>query len=302
VEPVSRSALPIDVNNDFLIGGTATSTAKFSYTGIQTGQTIASVSGQLLVYPNNGYGGNASLSGVLVVGADVNSNASIQTSRNKLLTIGGNTTGNITLSPNNGTAGLVSISGSSLFTSVTGAVSLNGPTTVGAGQSFTVSSGTTSINDTAGTSTTSIGGGTTSGAVTIGGGSNTLAINTTNWDVTSAGAISGLTDYAQASGNFAISGTGTFSTGTGAISLNGNTTIPTTKTLTLVNNAGNNAVLYAAVTTGLATSTTTSTSGQCLLSELLLHIFQPGLPAQQVSTGGTRLSLSPLLILTMIFF
>lgn len=56
---------PVSINDDFLIGGTATSTAKFSYTGIQSAgnQTIASISGQLLIYPNNGYGGNIQLEG-----------------------------------------------------------------------------------------------------------------------------------------------------------------------------------------------------------------------------------------------
>lgn len=69
------------------------------------------------------------------------------------------------------------------------------------------------------------------------------------------------------SGNITMSGTGNFATGTGTVSLNGNTTIPTGKTLTLVNNNGNNAVLYSANSTGLVTSvSSTTTAGQCLLS------------------------------------
>lgn len=47
---------PLDTTNDFLLGSTATSSALFSYTGVKTGQTIASVSGSLIVMPNNGYG------------------------------------------------------------------------------------------------------------------------------------------------------------------------------------------------------------------------------------------------------
>lgn len=83
-----------------------------------------------------------------------------------------------------------------------------------------------------------IGTGSTNAAVTIGGNSNTVEVNSSNWDVSTAGAISGLTGYTQGSGNFAISGTGTFGTGTGAISLNGFTTIA--KTITADTGTTNN--------------------------------------------------------------
>lgn len=96
------------------------------------------------------------------------------------------------------------------------------------------------------------------GAITVGGGSNALTIDSTAFDVTSTGALSGITTlslsgaitgatatntlnglvvnsgslssitgFNQGSGNFAISGAGTFGTGTGAVSLNGATTIST---------------------------------------------------------------------------
>nr|MBI5455553.1 hypothetical protein [Candidatus Levybacteria bacterium] len=52
---------PVSINDDFLIGGTATSAAKFSYTGIQSGNTIASASGNLIVMPNNGWGGQVGI-------------------------------------------------------------------------------------------------------------------------------------------------------------------------------------------------------------------------------------------------
>ena len=179
---------PVGNLYDFAIGGNSTSSALFSYTGIQSGHTIASVSGQLIVMPNNGYGGqiginttspapgvtldvngltsinnqlnirgtwaqiqsdtNANLelkaqgtgsliftpggvqqgvftsTGQFGIGTvptatlDVNGAASvggqltfrsgtaqIQSTVNQLLTLGGNTTGNIILSPNNGTVG-----------------------------------------------------------------------------------------------------------------------------------------------------------------------------------------------------
>ncbi len=58
--------------------------------------------------------------------------------------------------------------------------------------------------------------------ITFGTGFNNF-ITSPTVNLTAAGAISGLTGYAQSSGNFAISGAGTFSTGTGAVSLNGST-------------------------------------------------------------------------------
>lgn len=130
---------PLDTTNDFLLGSTATTSALFSYTGVKTGQTIASASGSLIVMPNNGYGGNASFSGALTLGAF--SNGAIQTTSNSLLTLGGATTGNITLSPNNGTAGLVSITGSSLFTTGTGLTTIGGSLTVN-GTAITLASAT----------------------------------------------------------------------------------------------------------------------------------------------------------------
>lgn len=57
--------------------------------------------------------------------------------------------------------------------------------------------------------------------------------NTINGLVINSGSLSGITGIAMASGNFGQTGTGTFSTGTGNISLNGNTTVTTGKTLSL---------------------------------------------------------------------
>ena len=42
---------------DFLLGSQSTSSAKFSFTGLSTGQTLASISGELSLMPNNGWGG-----------------------------------------------------------------------------------------------------------------------------------------------------------------------------------------------------------------------------------------------------
>ena len=100
---------PINSTADFLIGSQATSSAAFAVLGLSTAghQTTASVSGNFNVMPNNGYGGNASISGNLTIGAFGAS--AIQTTSYQLLTIGGNTTGNILLNPKNSNAGLVYI-------------------------------------------------------------------------------------------------------------------------------------------------------------------------------------------------
>ena len=94
---------PINIGDDLLLGGNTTASAKMAFTGLMGNQTQASFSGQLVVMPDNGYGGNASISGTLTLGAF--SNPVIQTTANQGLTIGGGTTGNITFSPLNGASG-----------------------------------------------------------------------------------------------------------------------------------------------------------------------------------------------------
>ncbi len=98
---------PLQLGDDFLIGGSATASADFAFTGLKGNQTQASFSGQFVLMPNNGYGGNASISGNLTIGAFGTS--AIQTTNYQLLTLGGNTTGNILLNPKNSNAGLVYI-------------------------------------------------------------------------------------------------------------------------------------------------------------------------------------------------
>jgi len=62
--------------------------------------------------------------------------------------------------------------------------------------------------------------------------------NTINSLVINAGALSNVTGYAQASGGFLQSGTGTFGTGTGAVSLNGTTTVAAGKNLIMPSGTG----------------------------------------------------------------
>ncbi len=89
--------------------------------------------------------------------------------------------------------------------------------------------------------------------------------NTINGLVINSGALSGITGYTQTAGNFAMSGAGTFGTGTGAVSLNGDTTIASGKnfTVTSLNTAGG--VIYAN-SSGQLLNNGVGTSGFCLTS------------------------------------
>lgn len=154
-------------------------------------------------------------------------------------------------------------------------------------------SGVTGFSQTSGTFSV-----TGTGAITLGGGSNALTIDSTAFDVTSAGAISGvttlalsgaitgatttntingliinagslsgITGFSQTSGNFSISGSGTFGTGTGAISLNGATTVTGTNTLNVAGGlttlgAGLNVTGDATISHRAYISGTTGTNGQ----------------------------------------
>ena len=121
-----------------------------------------------------------------------------------------------------GTLGVTGATTLSSTLGVTGATTLsstlgvNGLATLSAGLTLT---GATNINNNASTNTTNIGTGTTTGAITIGGGSNTLGINTSSWDITTAGAASGFTTF-NASGM--ITGTGGISISGGTVGLNVN--------------------------------------------------------------------------------
>jgi hypothetical protein len=70
---------PVNSSNDLLLGGTSTASATFSFLNIANGTPTASISGNITL----------------------NSSGFIQTSKGQLLTIGGNTTGDIQLKPGN---------------------------------------------------------------------------------------------------------------------------------------------------------------------------------------------------------
>jgi site-specific recombinase XerD len=109
---------PVTSSDDLLLGGSSTASAKFAFTGLMGSQTQASLSGSLVVTPDNGYGGSASISGNLTLGS-YGLTGAIQTTNNQLLTIGGNTTGDITLSPNNGSSGRINLNAPTINTNAT---------------------------------------------------------------------------------------------------------------------------------------------------------------------------------------
>jgi hypothetical protein len=96
---------PVTTGDDLLLGGTTTASADFAFTGLMGNQTQASFSGQFVVAPNVGFGGNASIAGTLTLGS-YGLPGVIQTTSNQLLTIGGNTTGDIQFMPGNSSSSL----------------------------------------------------------------------------------------------------------------------------------------------------------------------------------------------------
>src|SRR3989344_4851248 len=91
-QTISGAIQPKIQTQDLLLGGTATASAKFAVLNVNSGTPTASVSAQ-----------NAAAS-ALVLGSD----STIQSVKNQTLTIGGETTGNITLSPLNGSGTVTS--------------------------------------------------------------------------------------------------------------------------------------------------------------------------------------------------
>lgn len=97
-------------------------------------------------------------------------------------------------------------------------------------------------------------------ALMLGNSTGALQIDSNGLDVSTGGALSGITGYTQGSGNVAISGSGTLSTATGALSLNGDTTIAANKDLTLASGDGVLGQTFSAIT-GTAHTLSITNSG-----------------------------------------
>lgn len=115
--------VPNNSTVDFLVGGQATTAAKFAITGVAAGTPVATLSAST---NNNG----------LVLSA---SDSRIQSLRNNGLTLGGDTTGNISISPLNGGAG-------SLLTINAITTTLNGTTTLTGTSLIAITGGATAID------------------------------------------------------------------------------------------------------------------------------------------------------------
>jgi hypothetical protein len=267
------------------------------------GVTTAGTGGQLLIANGSGtptfvtLGGDGSLtdSGVLTIANGAISNNKLVNSAFNL-SYGTNLSGDASVSLG-GTLNL-SLSANPSFTTVTSSGAITAATSTDTINGLIINSGSLSgITGFAQTSGNfSISG---TGSIALGGGSNALTINSTNFDVDSAGALSGITSlnasgaitaatatntinglvvnsgslssitgFTQASGNFAISGSGSFGTGSGNVSLNGATTITTN-----TNSA-----------TALTVNGTTGTAADAL------RIAQTGNAANLVMTNTARTS------------
>ncbi len=160
-----------------------------------------------------------------------------------------NVSSNNTTNINTGTStGAISIGNSAA-----GAIALQSGTSVGV-------TGVTNINVNA-NNATNINTGTSTGLVTIGGGSGTFSLQTTNIDISSAGAITGATGFTFAAGayNFDQSASsGTFASGTGTATFNGDVVVAAGKSLTIT--GGNTASRPASPTEGMLYFDTTTKS------------------------------------------
>ena len=99
--PNSGAIAPFSTTADLLLGGTATTSADFAFTGVDTNTPVASISAQSGLAPN----------GLTFNGAT----STIQSLNDKTLTIGGTTTGNIILAPGGATA--LTVQGANLIAS-----------------------------------------------------------------------------------------------------------------------------------------------------------------------------------------
>ena len=222
---------------DILVGGTATSSAKFGVLNINSGTPTASLS--------------AGAAG----GSYLTASGLLQTTANQTLTIGGNTTGNIILSPQNGSGTVMSTGTINLATGKT--YQINGTD---------VLSGTTLGSGVVNSSLTSVGA-LASGSIASGFGTittaNTITGTTLNGTTGINTGVGAGTQRIDSAGNLANIGT---ITAAGLISANGGLTVANGQNTTLSSfTTNNNSVLYTGAS-GVVNAATTVTTGQCLMS------------------------------------
>jgi len=126
-------------------------------------------------------------------------------------------------------------------------------------------------------------------AITLGNVGDTLALDSSGWAVDAAGNMTGIGSITM-DGSFSQTGTGTFGTGTGAVSLNGDTTIAAGKNLTMTSGTG----VFSQTYTGTGNALTV-TSSSTTADNKAIYISQTGattgtdygLYAANTGTGGT---------------
>jgi len=164
--------------------------------------------------------------------------------------------------------GAFSQTGATTFSTGTGAVSLNGATTVATGNTFTAN-----------------------GVVALGDNGDTVAIDSSDWDIGTTGDMTGIGALTM-DGNFSQTGVTTFGTGTGAVSLNGTTTIASGSNLSLVDGtitqtstaSGNiNTLTANSLTAGTASKI--SSSSNVMTSGALLSLQKTASAGSAAFTG-----------------
>jgi hypothetical protein len=98
---------------------------------------------------------------------------------------------------------------------------------------------------------------TTNGTMAFGDGGDTATVNSSDWDISATGDMTNIGSITM-DGSFSQTGGGTFSTGTAAVSLNGDTTIATGKSLTFTSGAGTYAQTFTGTTTSALSVTANS--------------------------------------------
>lgn len=277
---------PVYITDDLAIGGTSTASASFQVFA-NTGN--ATSSGNLTLGYNKdirsaygpltlSYKSGANSWGSAVTVQDTTGYVGIDnTTPGANLDVTGTGRFSSTLTASNG---LTLTTGALNLTSTSGALSLSGlsASSINTGtNTLTITSGTgastfnttaTGINATQIGATTAASGAfttlTSTGVTTLGNDSATVAINSSDWDITTGGDMTGIGALTM-DGNFSQTGATTFGTGTGAISLNGDTTIAANKDLSLASGTGVYSQIFTGTDTTAATITANSlTSGGAL--------------------------------------
>jgi site-specific recombinase XerD len=195
--------VPNNSTEDFLVGGQATTTAQFALLNMaSTVAPIASLSAATAAIGSR-------------VGIVLNAAGSLQTLQNAALTIGGNTTGNITLAPNNGAGGILNLNAPTITSNATTLTLFNTPSTINLGQA---ASNAINLGGTTGTLTVGNGG---SYSITTSS-TNTLGINSNGGTTTLGGnlTVNGTTVTLAAATTMQTASNGLLSINTGSGGLN----------------------------------------------------------------------------------